>query len=558
MRAGVCITWTRLILLFLVGTLALSHTQLVAQNGPDKELATHPKLNHISFSQFRKLVRDGNEVASRLVPSSYILRVLEDAPVLLRESSYARLRLNTCRITVEPKMPMIRLRQPSHPTDQYTAETCDHLTRRDLTAASYISLPVEIRNTTCEAAVYFTDVVLQKKLILENSEFSSLVSFQGAVFQESTQFNQVRFGEYSDFSGTLFLKDVTFDSCEFKSQGNFSKANIPPGASVIFKGDKLDAPLDFSESVVRGKLFFQGLERTLNLADKVYLNGVNKDLKDATGELAVKNVEFHESVYLDHSKWANLDFAETQDGMHRPIRFDGFCDFRHGTFHVADLGGAEFERGGDFSEAVFETAINFERTKLREPIRIEWQQIAEKLRHVEGKQPSSKAQGESGKLSKEGYEELERNFKRLEDLYSENECRYEKRTEWDGKCFSWAISGYWVRPKRSGLFIVLLFILFSITNWLAFRGGWQRGWFWRAGPRQTLLDILLVPSAVQLALYATALKTSPPNGFEANKPGRVLFWIEYLLFKVTELFLIITISNTSALLKQLIPYFMPG
>lgn len=560
MPARVYITWTRLILLCVIWTLASNHTQLVAQDRPETEFVTSPQLNGISFSEFRRMVLDGEEVVGRIVPSSYIVQVLEDAPQLLGQSSYARLKLNSCRIS-GPKT-LLRLPDPSsttdqHASDQQESETPEYLKRRNVTPRGYVSLQIEIRNTICEAGVYFPDVVFQKKIIVENSLFRTLVSFQGVVFQASTQFNHVHFGESSDFSGTLVLKDLTFDSCDFKGQGNFSRVNIGADASVIFKGDRLDAPLDFSESVVRGKLFFQGSERALHLVDKVYLNRVNKDQTDALGELVANNVEFHDSVYLDQSQWAKLDLAETQGGLHRPIRFDGFCDFRHGTFGVADFGGAEFNHGGDFSEAVFRTAINFERTKLRQPIRIAWRQIAGKLGRFE-EQSSSNAPGPPANLSKEGYEELERNFRGLEDLYSENECRYERRTKMEGKGVEWAISGYWVRPKRTLLLIVLLLIVTSAINWWAFCGGWQAGWFWRAGSHETLLDILRVPSAVQLALYATALKTSPPIGFEANKPGRIVFWTEYAFFKATEVVLMVTISNTSPLLKQLIPYVVPG
>lgn len=538
----------------------MTRSPLVAQNRSQKELASSPKLDSISLSQFRRMVLDGEEVVGRVVPSSYLVQVLEDAPQLLKQSSFARIKLNSCRIS-GPKT-LIRLPVPSTTPDQSApdqqgSETREHLRRRNATQPVYVSLQIEIRNTTCEAGLYLTDAVLQKKFIVENSLFSSLVSFQGVVFQESTQFNHVRFAEYSDFSGSLMLKDLTFDSSEFKGQGNFSRVNIGPDARVVFKGDRLDAPLDFSESVVRGRLFFQGLERTLHLADKVYLNGVNKELTDAPGELAANNVEFHDSVYLDQSKWAKLDLSETQEGLHRPIRFDGFCDFRHGTFGVVDLGGAEFNHGGDFSEAVFRTAINFERTKLRQPIQIAWRQIAGKLGRFE-LESASKEPTYAAALSKEGYEELEKNFRGLEDLYGENECRYEKRTKWEGRGAEWAISGYWVRPKRTLLLIVLLLVVSSAINWWAFRGGWQAGWFWRAGSRETLLDIVRVPSAVQLALYATALKTSPPIGFEANKTGRIVFWAEYAFFKAIEVVLIVTISNTSPLLKQLIPYVVPG
>jgi hypothetical protein len=238
--------------------------------------------------------------------------------------------------------------------------------------------------------------------------------------------------------------------------------------------------------------------------------------------------------------------------LHRPIRFDGFCDFREGIFGVVDLGGAEFDGGGDFSKAVFKSAINFERTKLRKPIRMAWDQIAGKLRRIERDQSSGKVQPDAGPLSKESYEELERNFKASDDLYSENECRYEKRRKLEGLSgwagFEWAVSGYWVRPWRTVSWLVSLLLLSLVIN----RSAFKSGWFWSNSGGD------LGNNAVQVSLRAAALKATLPDGFEANRRGRVHFLAEYLCLKVVEVFLVVTLSNGSALLKQLLPYFKLG
>jgi uncharacterized protein YjbI with pentapeptide repeats len=539
MRAGVCIAWTRLILLFLGWTLAAGHTQLVAQNRPDKELATYAKLNRISFSRFRSLVLDGKEVIGWRVPASHILRVLEDSP--LNQSSRARLQLKGCRIVDEA----VRLLGPLRRVEQYPKDLSDHLKGRGLTQAVYITLPIQIVDSVFEKDFDLTGVVLESEVTLEDVGFNGSAYFQGAAFLKRAIFKRVHFGEISDFSGVFFLASMTFNNCEFKRQANFSTANVRRDARIYFTGEKLDVPLDFSGSINLGSLTFEGKERTLQIGDKVYMNGINGDPSAPAGELHMKNVELSNSLYLDQSRWATLDFAEAENGSHRPIRFGGFCDFRNGIFGTANFAGAEFEKGGDFSGAEFTTLLSFERTKLREPIRLDWKQIREKLGRVNEK-------GQTEKLSKESYVELETNFKRLEDLYGENESRYERRTIWEGKRFWWAVSGYSVRPGRTVGWIGAFLLMFSVINWFAFRGSW----FPPASKRDRLLDRMA--NAVRLALRAAAPKPKVPERFSPNKRGKALFYFEYGWFKFLEVVAVITFSNTSPLLKEIIPYFFPG
>jgi hypothetical protein len=493
---------------------------------------------------FLKLVLDGQEVTGRLVQSSYIQKVLEDSTVLRKQWPHARLKLTSCRVIGPPLI----LRRHSLTSDHVDAETQAHLKEREIAEPYYVAVPIEISQTNFDADLDLGNVVVQNQFFIKGSDFGSLASFQGTVFQGSTLFDQVGFGESSDFSGALFLKAATFRNCEFKGQANFSRSKIGPDGKFIFTGEKLDVPLDFSESRILGKLSLQGFERTFHLTDKLYLNGVNRNESDVAGELRVKNAEFHDSFYLDRGRWAKLDFAETQEGLHRPIRFDGFCDFREGIFGVVDLGGAEFEGGGDFSKAVIRTAINFERTKLKKPIRITWDQIAGKLQRVQRDQSFGKDQPDTVVLSKESYEELERNFKASDDLYSENECLYEKRRKLEGPGFEWAISGYWVRPWRTVGWLIVLVVITFIINWNAFR----RGWF---GSR---FGGDLSNNAVQVSLRAAALKATLPNGFWADRRGRILFLTEYVCLKLVEVFVVVTFSNASPLLKQLLPYFKLG
>src|SRR5437016_4155155 len=150
-------TGLRLGLLLLGWTLAFSHHQVVAQSRA-KDLVTRARRNRVSFAQFRRMVLNGREVTRRFVPSSYLLRVLEEAPLLLKQSSFARLRLNSCHIAG----PRIRLRQPVQMAGQYTTQIQEHLSERELPSAIYVDFPIEIRNTTCDADLYFTDVVFQK------------------------------------------------------------------------------------------------------------------------------------------------------------------------------------------------------------------------------------------------------------------------------------------------------------------------------------------------------------------------------------------------------------
>jgi uncharacterized protein YjbI with pentapeptide repeats len=516
--------------LFACLILVLLQRHSTAQTPPVAE-PLKAQLPPINSAEFETTVQNGKPIVGRTINSADIERVLENTQLK------SKLEIRNSRISGAP----LHLSRPSKSAGAYPKDSLDHLSSRKVTEAVYVTRPIQISNTVFDTGLNLLSVVFENDLTFENVEFQGAVYFQGSIFQKRVLFKQVDFKEVSDFSGTLFLASATFNGCQFTQQANFSNGKLGTDAKLFFTGYKLEVPLDFSNSTVLGKITFEGLDQTLQITNKIYLNAINANLLQPAGELHLKNVEVSNNIYLDRSKWILLDFAEGASGMHRPIRLDGFCDLRDGHFVTADFAGAEFGKGGDFEGARFDT-ISFQRTKIREPIRISWKQLDGKLKRVNDNKP----------IDKDSYRQLELNFKNLNDLKGENETQYQRKTIWEGRSFAWLFTGYWVRPLRILGWLVLVFAVFAIANWIAFR----RTWFIGDRPYNTLLGML--PYPLQLTLYAAALKPNVPEGFLAKRRGQCLFLVEFIIFKFLEICVVIVLSNTSPLLKQIVPYFFPG
>jgi hypothetical protein len=486
-----------------------------AVSTPANELDTRA-LEPITLPEFRELVLRGEIIRGRLIPSGLILKAFEEAQQWIDESPKTRLRLDSCKVAGEA----VRMKGPVFAAERQDGDVREHFKTR--MQAFHLGMIFGMSNTEVDAEFILNNVNLPDRIILNNVIFSKRISFQGAVFPRLATFTltKVRFKDSLDFSGALILGSLTFNDCQFNNPAYFFSLKLGKEANLNFTEGSFDAPLDFSESIVLGHMALEGIEKPMKLKSKVYLNRINKNWEEVAGELNVKNVEFHDSLYLDEGKWASVNFSEKQDGLHHPNRFSGFCDFRQGLFGAVDLTGAEFEKGGDFSNAVFLKAVSIEGIKLREPLRISWTQLEGKIRPVEDSQAAV-----AQRLSKQSYEEMERNFKRLDDLYSENECRLEKRTVWEGKGFQWALCGYWVRPVNTMVWLALALLFFWFVNFQAFR----KRCFWHVGQRDTWYDFL--PSSFQLAVSSAALKAKLPAGYGANKWARAIFWGEFVCIK---------------------------
>jgi len=505
-----------------------------------------PAYRPISLAEFQNLVLAGKEIRGRLVPSDYIAYVLEHADEnLLKRSPDASLRLTSSKVTdgtIQPE-------RPTREIQTYSEEIRKHLSDGRNTTAVYLALPIEISYTDFGAELYLDDVVIEKPISLDNVDFRQSVYFDRAVFRSGFALRRTRFHEVANFSDAfLDTTTLSFTDCEFGFQANFADLTIPSTSKLYIGGNHISAPLDFSGSQVSGTLTLEGRERTLQADQVVYLNGVNGGPGVPVGKLSLKDIVFHDNVYMDHSKWAQLDLSESEGGRHRPVRFLEFYDLRQGLFGTVDLSGAEFDRGADFSGSTFQAAISFEGTKLRQPVRFTWDELKGRLKRVTPSGKISDRRAEST-LSLASYEELERNFKKLGDIESENDCNYDKRRKYDGMTISWLISGYWVV-----WWVPLLWVLGSLLTFYGVnRKKFDQQWF---GLRKSAAAGRLIPEPWALTLQAT-FGLLLPKEYWGTAQGQRLYLLESLWLKFFVGVFIFTLKNTSPLLRDLLPYLLP-
>lgn len=537
-------------LLLSSALIAATATNLTAAPLPERASRSYRK---ISFAEFRRLVSEGNEVTGRLVPSQYIVCVIENAENLLKQSRSASLKLKSSRVTGGT----VRIQNPTRDLTQYPAEVRRHFNEEENKRVVYIALPIEISDTDFDAKLYLNDVVIEHRITLDNVDFRQSVYFQGGVFQQDANMQRVHFHGITDFSRVLPLTALSFRNCEFDFQANFAHITIPGKAALFLGGESISAPLDFSGSEVAGALTLQGMERTLQIQGAVYLSGINNHKKRdpearavLVGNLHFKDIVFQDNVYMDQSNWAMLDLAESMDGLHRPIRFRGFCDLRQGLFDIVDLGGAEFERGADLTDSHIQTAISFERSRFREPVRIVWKELRKKLRAIQSAEKAGTGQGEKY-LSVASYEELERNFEKLGDLDSQNACHFERRWLHDGVNAELLFAGYWVCIGFPMTWMAIGFVVFLRLN----KTGFRKGWFERGKPSTSWTEI--IPEPWRLTFCVTYRWMSLPEEYSGTARGKLCYLLESFLMKLLLLVLLLTLKNTSPLLRELLPYFLP-
>ena len=512
-------------------------TPLQAQERPPVRNGPR-QLRPISFTDFSTLVFNGEPITGRIIPPNYILRVLAKAPLWAKNpKNKAWIRLRSCRVTGQPTMKMAA---PSQAIGQFRKETRDRLQDRypEKERAIYLSLPVDFTDVEVGSDLNFADIVIRAPMSFDNVDFNRAVSFQGAVFERAASFHNVHFKSRSDFSGALIQENLNFEECQFARQAAFSRSVIGDGATVYFSGYRMDAPLDFSESTILGKLTFEGVTQTFQLAGKVYLNGINFGLIAPRGELRIKNAELRDETYLDRDRLFHLNFAESEAGFHRPIRFMGSFDFRQSTFKIADLGGVEFEGFGDFTGAIFTDFVNVERTKFRKPVQLKWKQLDRKLGRPDR---GLIRRNNFSEIDKQSYEELERNFNAIGDIESSNECRYQRRLFSDGRGVEWAVFGYEVHPLNPSVTGCLSFVLFCLINAALFAAStfsWSR--------------------TLRFTSYAAIpWKASFPPHYRPTHSAHAVFWVEWTIMKVLWFAFTVAWMNKSPLLKELIPYLWP-
>ncbi|MFI5090095.1 MAG: pentapeptide repeat-containing protein [Terriglobales bacterium] len=497
-----------------------------------------PAYRPISLGTFLRMVSAGRVIRGRLVPPDYIASVLTNADKNPPKQSPHALRLKFSKVTdgtIRPKSPT---------REQPDAEKS--------AGAVHLALPIEISDTEFDANLYLDDVVIDKSITLDKVDFRQSVYFRNAVFQKPVVLKRTRFRGVTDFSNAFLEERLSFEDCQFNFQANFAHLTIPSGSWLNIRGGHISAPLNFYGSQISGALVLEGgLEGTLQVGQAVYLNGVNGDLRAPAGTLSLKDIVFHDNVYMDHSKWERLDLGEFEGRRHRPVRFLEFYDLQQGLFGTVDLSGAEFDRGGDFSDSKFQTAISFEGTRLRQPVRVKWDKLKGKLMLVTPSGNTSDGRAGS-KLSQASYEELERNFKNLGDIDSQNGCNYERRWKYQEvsiSFISWVLSGYWVV-----WWVPLLWVLGSLLAFYCInRRKFDQQWF---GLTESAAAAHFIPEPWALTIQAT-FRLVLPKEYRGTAQGRRLYLLESLWLKFFVGVFIFTLKNTSPLLRDLLPYLLP-
>lgn len=506
------------------------------------------KYKIISFAQFKRAVLRGDEVSDSAIPFEYVAVAIKNATrwqcALKADkqpanscSPNARLRLNRCQVNGTRALTFSR-----RPLVDYDESIQQYFGSKGMTEAPYLTLPIDLKHVIIQGDLILADVILDNAMTFEDVIFNGDVSFARAAIRRDVGLERVTFRGQSIFSGSLIEASISFRNCDFSHEFNFFQSRILTTGKVSLYGNAITVPIDFAGSDVLGTITFQGVDRALKITDKTYLNQINASGSSA-GRINVKYVEFQDSLYLDRGRWRTVDFAESWKGYHRPIRFHGFNDFRETVFDRADFAGAEFDGEADFTDTSFERSITFDRVSFRMPARLRWAQIAGKMGQRE---PRFWQRGSATETDKQTLDELERNFKRNNDLESENECHFVRRVLTDGKRWQWAFLGYELHILNPLLSLTAVLIAFMVVNWILFAN-------------ESVAGGTFVPRFPRYVRLTVSLLTwwQPPKEYRMTGVGRAVLWAEIATIKLLMLDVVIALMATSPLLKELIPYFLP-
>lgn len=177
-------------------------------------------------------------------------------------------------------------------------------------------------------------------------------------------------------------------------------------------------------------------------------------------------------------------------------------------------------------------------------MRVGWSQLRGKLRPVTPSGETSDNGAESN-LSVQSYEELERNFEKLGDIESQNECTYDERWKHEGVNIPWLISGYWVV-----WWVPLLWALGSLLTFYCINRRKFGQWF---GLKKSAAATHLVSEPLALTIYST-FRLLLPKGYWGTVQGQRFYLLESLWLKFL-LGVFFFILKNSAQSKDLISYF---
>lgn len=231
--------------------------------------------------------------------------------------------------------------------------------------------------------------------------------------------------------------------------------------------------------------------------------------------------------------------------------FHDFVDFRHAKFHQAvnfndtiflgevNFNGAEFPKWSGTQQS----GIGLEGTRFQQPIRLTWEQIADKVR------PDGT----------ETWSDLQDEFKRSSNLKGQNEAMYQQELQEGAKATGFArVSnmldrlywGYRVRPLKLTGWMMLITLVFAGLYWKHPESVAEENEKPRVGWWQRLKFAL-----------AFSLRTSWKFGYgyehARTKTLKLITIIQSIGFKIMLLSLLTVFSNTSPLLNELLGKLLP-
>jgi len=229
-------------------------------------------------------------------------------------------------------------------------------------------------------------------------------------------------------------------------------------------------------------------------------------------------------------------------------QFDTAC-FKDVEFLAATTFASLFRGAVDFRWALFAEDSSFVGTEFKQPQGVQFTgfRVEKQLRLTWGQLEDHLATAGTSREEELVYLTFLDNFKRTGDLDSENACLYAWRERFHPNWFANAIWGYGVRPFYTFLSIVVVFGGILVSNFYLLdrrrtRGYSTRERWWNAA----------------VVAFETSWVNLPPLQYATGERWKLLLIGEWLLMKILQAVFIIACSNTSRLLKELVPRLLPG
>lgn len=509
----------------------------------------------LAFDQFMEFVREGRKIESHTIPATYLEAALGKAdPEWLRqkENSAAALKIHNSEVTGTSLQPMDSL--PQIPLSGLPQAVQPFLPDPVTGGIRTVCLKVELSNSVIQPKVVLANLLFREGLRLEGVIFEQDVDFTNSIFEKPIEVVDVTFRGLSIFSATKALAGAGFERVRFEKAAEFAFLDVTQGRSLSFTNLEIVPDFNLFGSHISGNIYFESVK----FRGRGFFNQLNSNRSSPGGTLSFVDVTFADRAYFDESRLARLIFSEP-DG-HRPSRFSAWVTFANSQFGEASFKDAEFLAPGNFAsrfrgnvdfrwahfagEASFvgaefaeEGALHLTGFRLEKPLRLRWDQVKDRL-------PKFSPPSQEDELV---YLTLLDNFRMTGDLDSENECRYAWRQQFHRNWLTWAIWGYGVRPAHTLICLLLAFV--GLTAWnchllnkstpgaLARRKRW-----W---------------NAAKIA-FETSWVNLPPLHYAEGEGWKLLLIGQWLLMKTLEVVFLVACSNTSQLLKELVPRLLPG